>query len=89
MEFRWNAWNLDHIGEHGVRRTEAQEVVETAAPPYPDYRGDDRWLVWGRSTSGRYLQVIFVLDPDGTTFVIHARPLTEREKRAFRRRRRQ
>jgi uncharacterized DUF497 family protein len=86
MEFRWHAWNLGHIGEHGIRRADAEEVIEAAAPPYPLYRGDERWMVWGRSRSGRYLQVIFVLDPDGTTYVIHARSLTEREKRTFRRR---
>jgi hypothetical protein len=33
------------------------------------------------------LQVIFVLDDDGTGFVIHARELTKREKRIHRRRR--
>jgi hypothetical protein len=31
------------------------------------------------------LQVIFVLEGDGTIFVLHARPLTEREKRRYRR----
>jgi hypothetical protein len=32
------------------------------------------------------LQVIFVMDDDETIYVIHARPLTEREKRRHRRR---
>jgi hypothetical protein len=31
------------------------------------------------------LQVIFVLDDDDTVFVIHARPLTEQERRRHRR----
>jgi uncharacterized DUF497 family protein len=31
------------------------------------------------------LQVVFVLDDDATVFVIHARPLTDRERRRFRR----
>jgi hypothetical protein len=34
------------------------------------------------------MQVIFVLDPDDTIFVIHARPLTDWEKRRYRRRKR-
>jgi uncharacterized DUF497 family protein len=42
--------------------------------------------VWGRGRSGRFLQVVFILDDDDTVFVIHARPLTDREKRRFRRR---
>ena len=32
------------------------------------------------------LRVAFVLDPDDTIYIIHARSLTEREKRRFRRR---
>ncbi len=32
------------------------------------------------------LQVVFVIDPDDTVFVIHARPLTERERKRYRRR---
>lgn len=31
------------------------------------------------------IQVIYVVDPDDTLYVIHARPLTDREKRRFRR----
>jgi uncharacterized DUF497 family protein len=42
-------------------------------------------LVWGPGRSGRLLQVIFALDDDGTVFIIHARPLTERERRRYRR----
>ncbi len=89
MEFRWNKWNLAHIGDHGISPEEAENVVRSARVPYPQEREDDKWLVWGRSPAGRYLQVVFVLDPDLQVFVIHARPLTEREKRSCRKRRRQ
>jgi uncharacterized DUF497 family protein len=53
---------------------------------YPDYCGDDRWVVWGQGEGGRYLQVVFLIDEDGTLYIIHARPLTDREKRLLRRR---
>jgi hypothetical protein len=43
--------------------------------------------VVGRRADGAYLQVVFVYDPPGVVFVIHAMPLTERERRAARRRR--
>jgi uncharacterized DUF497 family protein len=49
---------------------------------------DDKYLVWGPTGSGRLIQVVFVIDPDESLFVIHARELTEREKKRFRRRRR-
>jgi uncharacterized DUF497 family protein len=51
-------------------------------------RPDEKFLVWGPGRGGRLLQVVFVLDPDDTVYVIHARPLTEAEKRRIRRGRR-
>ena len=88
MEFRWNDWNFDKVEQHGVDPLEAEGGVEACAPPYPSYRGDGRYLVWGRGRGGRLLQVVFVIDDDGTLFTIHARPLTESEKRRYRRTRR-
>ncbi len=88
MLFRWNPWNTDHVGEHGVSPEEAELVVGNARRPYPQAREDGKWRVVGRGHGGRWLQVIFVLDPvdEDTAYVIHARPLTEREKKHERRR---
>lgn len=88
MDFRWNQWNVEHISKHGIEPEEAELVLVSAEAPFPLIHGDGKWLAWGRGSGGRLLQVIFVLDDDGIIFVIHARPLTEREKRQFRRRRR-
>jgi hypothetical protein len=33
---------------------------------------------------GRFIQVIYIVDPDGTLYIIHARPLTPNEKRLAR-----
>jgi uncharacterized DUF497 family protein len=88
MDFRWNDWNEEHISEHGVTPHEAERVVETCRPPFPRVVQDEKRLVWGPGTGGRLLQVIFVLDEDGAIFIIHARPLTEREKHQYRRIRR-
>lgn len=85
MVFRWNVWNVEHVGQHGVLPWEAEEVVACARRPYPTRRTDDKWLVLGRTWGGRYLQVIYLLDDDGRAFVIHARPLTERERRKLKR----
>ena len=43
-------------------------------------------LVMGRGQEGRFIQVVYVLDPDDRVFVIHARPLTDKEKHRYRRR---
>ncbi len=88
MDFRWNEWNVEHIAKHGVWPEDAEAVVRSAARPYPRKIGDDKWLVTGQGQGGRFLRVIFVLDDDGAIYVIHARPLTDQEKRRLRRGRR-
>jgi uncharacterized protein len=88
MDFRWNEWNLQHIAKHGVSPEQAEIVVQEARSPFPRKIEDDKWLVWRASQGGRFLQVIFVLDEDETIYVIHARPMIDREKRRLRRRRR-
>jgi uncharacterized protein len=88
MDFRWNEWNVEHIGRHGVTPEEAEAVVRGACPPYPLRREDDKWLVWGPGQGGRLMQVVFVPEQDDALYIIHARPLTEAEKRRYRRRRR-
>jgi uncharacterized DUF497 family protein len=85
MEFRWTDRNFQHVAEHGVEPEEAEKIVEEAEPPWPRYRGDGKYLVWGRGRGDRLLQVVFVLEPDDAVYVIHARPLTQKEKRRFRR----
>lgn len=85
MEFRWNTWNVEHIARHDIAPAEAEDVITSAVRPYPRRIDDDKLLVWGPGHGGRLLQVIFVMDDDGTAFVIHARELTEREKRLLRR----
>lgn len=86
MIFRWNDWNVQHIARHGVTPEEAEEVVRAASNPFPRKIEDEKYFVWGQSGGGRMLQVIFVSDPDGiTSYIIHARPLNEQEKRRYRR----
>lgn len=86
LEYRWNRWNVQHIAEHGIVPEDAEYVMNRARSPYPRYEGDGRYRAIGRRADGTYMQVVFVFDPPGVVYVIHARPLTDREKRAFRRR---
>jgi hypothetical protein len=108
MIFRWSGWNLDHIATHGVTPQESQDVVQRSPPPFPRAIEDEKFLVWGQTKAGRYLQVIFVYledqevdllalspaerircqDGEDVVFVVHARELTDDEKRSYRRRRR-
>jgi uncharacterized DUF497 family protein len=87
MRFRWNQWNADHIQEHGINAEEAEYVLRNAHSPFPRYDGDGKYRVWGQTAHGEFLQVIFIYDPPGVVFVIHARPLSRHEKSLFRRKR--
>jgi uncharacterized DUF497 family protein len=86
MQFRWNRWNTGHLETHGISVAEAEFIVERARRPYPEMIGDEKRYVAGQTPSGLYAQVIYLLDADGTVFIIHARPLNDSEKRKFRRR---
>jgi len=86
VEFRWNEWNTEHVGRHGVTPGEAEQVVYEARSPYPSYEGGGKFLVCGHGRGGRLLQVVFTREDDGVIFVIHARLLGPREKRRFRKR---
>ena len=46
MDFRWNDWNEEHVGKHGVSIDEAERVVETARSPFPRMIEDNKRLVW-------------------------------------------
>ncbi|MFI5381147.1 MAG: hypothetical protein ACHRHE_17760 [Tepidisphaerales bacterium] len=85
MLYRWNEWNIGHIAEHGMSPAEAEFIVDHARRPFPQMIGDKKRLVMGQTRDGVYAQVIYVLDEDGTAYVIHSRPLTDREKRRCRR----
>jgi len=88
VDFRWNDWNLAKCEKHGVAPADAQYVVERAKSPFPRRIDQGKLLVWGPGTSGQYLQVIYLLDPGGTSFIIHAMPLNDRQIGQLRRRQR-
>jgi uncharacterized DUF497 family protein len=84
--FRWIGWNVEHIAEHGVTPDEVEYVVEHAQPPYPERTAGDKRRVRGQTSGGRFIQVVYLYSPADMIFVVHARPLTDREKHALRRR---
>jgi uncharacterized DUF497 family protein len=88
VEFRWNLWNLEHVDAHGIQPDEAEELVRSATRPYPENIGHGKWAVRGQTFAGRYIQVIYIEDPDDTIYVIRARELSPKEKRRLRRRKR-
>lgn len=69
---------------HGVSESEVQEVLDQ---PLEDWPGRERArIALGHTEAGRYLQVIYVPDPEpGSVFVVTAYDLGPRARRALRR----
>jgi len=78
---------LEKCQLHGVSPQDAEFVVRSARKPYPRRIDDQKVLVWGKTENGEYFQVVFLIQENGILFVIHARPLTPKEKHRYRRRR--
>lgn len=51
----------EHAARHGVSREDAEHVVRNAEPPYPEDIGEGKYRVWGRTSAGEYIQVIFAI----------------------------
>jgi hypothetical protein len=69
LPFAWDDWNLAHIARHGVGPNEAEHVIRHATPPWPEEKGEDKLLVWGATSAGALIQVVFVLKrPDELEF---------------------
>jgi uncharacterized DUF497 family protein len=56
----WTSRNIDHLAKHDVSPEEATHVLEHAKPPFPSPIGEGKYVVWGQTSEGRHLQVIFV-----------------------------
>ena len=82
-DFRWIEWNVEKVQKHGCTVAEVECVVNHPPRGYPIRDGDKR-RVHGRGQGDRFVQVVYVIDPDGTLFVIHAMPLIGRRRRGGR-----
>lgn len=82
-DFRWIQWNVEKVEKHGCTIREAEEVINHPTRGFPS-RSGEKYQVNGRGQGGRWVQVVYLIGPDGTIFVIHAMPLTSRRRRGGR-----
>ena len=76
-----------HIHRHNVSQTEVVEVLQHPGEDRPG--SEDARVSIGRTSNGRYLRVIYVLDEEaGSIFVITAYELRGKPLTAYQRRRR-
>lgn len=78
---------LPHIYNHDVSEDEIEDIILN---PSEDWKGNrDTRNALGKTQNGRYLQVVYVRDPQpNSIFVITAYELTGKPLKAYRRRQR-
>lgn len=78
---------LPHIYGHGVTEEEVRHVLASPGDDFPG-TGDSR-IALGHTWAGRYLQIVYVpKEAADHVLVITAYDLTDKAKKAYRRRRR-
>ncbi len=88
LEFKWIDWNLDKIAKHELSVGQVEHAARRPGRGFPRRIDNDKYQVWSQTPEGVWVQVLYVVESDGRAFVIHARPLSDGEKRQLRRRRR-
>lgn len=83
--FLWPEDRIEHIAGHGITPDEVEEVcfgrsyVQRAKS-----EGDNPvYYVRGQTEAGRYLLCVVINFPGRRGYPVTARPMTEKEKRAF------
>ena len=85
-EFVWPHDRVDHIARHGVT---PEEVEETCFGPALAQRATSAgenpvYYVLGQTADERFLFCVVIQFPDGKAYPVTARPMTEKEKRRYR-----
>jgi uncharacterized DUF497 family protein len=76
LGFDWDAHNVGHVALHDVAPAEVEQttIYEHVIIPAAPRGGEKRWKLFGRTTVGRYLVVVFTIR--GRRF----RPVTQRPR---------
>jgi hypothetical protein len=86
-EFIWPEDRIDHIARHGVTPEEVEETCfGRALVQRAKSLGESPvYYILGRTAAGRYLFCVVIRFPDGKGYPVTARPMTDREKRRYKR----
>jgi len=85
QRYEWDDVNIDHIGSHNVIPQEIEEA-NFNEPLVMKARGK-RYIVYGRSDSGRYIFIVAVYKGKGVVRAITARNMTQSERRLYNKKR--
>ncbi len=78
----WNDGNLAHIARHHVTQREVEEVLHGTTVVRDTYAG--RLVAVGLTADGRMLAAILEPEPNGTYYVVTARPASRKERQRYR-----
>jgi uncharacterized protein len=86
-ELIWPEDRIDHIAEHGIEPEEVEDVCfGTALVQRAKTHGQNPvYYVLGQTRAGRYLFCVVIQFPDGGGYPVTARPMTDKEKRRYKR----
>jgi uncharacterized DUF497 family protein len=80
------------VTKHGIRTWEVEEVLERNPEfrkgPKGTRKGEDLYYALGQTKVGRYLFVVFIRKRGSKALILTAREMTDRERKASRRRKR-
>lgn len=81
-EFQWDKGNEEHIlRRHNVTKFEAEDIF-IGDPYFRIGRGGTRY-VYGQTSNGRYLFVVYLYLEKGVARIVTARDMTKRERKLY------
>ena len=86
-EFVWPQDRIDHIARHGVTPQEVEQACFGSPPVQRAISQGENPVYYslGQTNEGRYLFAVVIQFPDGKGYPVTARPMTDKEKRRYRR----
>jgi len=86
-ELLWPAERIEHIAQHNITPDEFEEVCKAKSlVQRAKSQGENPvYYILGRTHVGRYLFCVVIQFPDGKGYPVTARPMTDKEKRRYRR----
>lgn len=83
----WPQDRIDHIARHGVTPEEFEEACfgQPLVQRAKSQGENPVYYVLGQTVAGRYLFCVVIAFPDGNGYPVTARPMTDPEKRRYRR----
>jgi uncharacterized DUF497 family protein len=84
-EFVWPIDRIEHIAGHGTTPEEVEQACFGRAfvRRAKSHGKNPIYYVLGQTAAGRYLFCVVIEFPDGKGYPVTARPMTERERRRY------